>query len=59
MDERELVGLLYRADWTGLTLSGSVRGINTGLVSIYTEDLSEGAGPAWSGSPEDAPPPTR
>jgi hypothetical protein len=57
MDERELVGLLYRADWTGLTLSGSVRGINTGLVSIYTEDLSEGAGPAWSGSPEDAPPP--
>jgi hypothetical protein len=26
MDERELVGLLYRADWTGLSLSGRVRG---------------------------------
>ena len=26
MEDRELVGLLYRADWTGLTLSGTVRG---------------------------------
>jgi hypothetical protein len=26
MDERELVGLLYRADWTRLSLSGRVRG---------------------------------
>jgi hypothetical protein len=26
MDERELVGLLYRADWTRLSLTGSVRG---------------------------------
>jgi hypothetical protein len=26
MDERELVGLLYRADWTRLTLTGTVRG---------------------------------
>ena len=26
MDERELVGLLYRADWTRLSLSGTVRG---------------------------------
>jgi hypothetical protein len=27
MDERELVGLLYRADWTRLSLTGTVRGI--------------------------------
>ncbi|HEY5395921.1 MAG TPA: hypothetical protein VIL16_11045, partial [Trebonia sp.] len=27
MGERELVGLLYRADWTRLTLSGRVRGV--------------------------------
>jgi len=27
IDERELVGLLYRADWTRLTLSGTVRGL--------------------------------
>ena len=27
MDERELVGLLYRADWTRLSLSGTVRGV--------------------------------
>jgi hypothetical protein len=26
MDERELVGLLYRADWTRLALTGTVRG---------------------------------
>jgi hypothetical protein len=26
VSERELVGLLYRADWTKLTLSGTVRG---------------------------------
>ena len=26
MDERELVGLLYRADWTRLALAGTVRG---------------------------------
>lgn len=26
MDERELAGLLYRADWTRLTLAGTVRG---------------------------------
>ena len=26
MDERKLVGLLYRADWTRLSLSGTVRG---------------------------------
>jgi hypothetical protein len=26
MDERELVGLLYRADWTRLSLTGTVRG---------------------------------
>ena len=26
VDERELVGLLYRADWTRLTLTGTVRG---------------------------------
>ena len=24
--ERELIGLLHRADWTKLTLSGTVRG---------------------------------
>ncbi len=27
MDERELVGLLYRADWTRLSLTGTVRGV--------------------------------
>ncbi len=61
--ERELVGLLYRADWTRLTLSGTVRGIDTGLPSIFAEKMSEWGGRAWSASPPlftpPFPPPSR
>jgi hypothetical protein len=35
MDERELVGLVYRADWTRLSLSGTVRGASGSLLSIF------------------------
>jgi hypothetical protein len=63
MDERELVGLLYRADWTRLSLSGTVRGVNTGLHSIFTETLDKDSGQSWSSAttpppflpPEDEP----
>jgi len=54
MDERELVGLLYRADWTRLSLSGTVQGVNTGLYSIFTETLDKGSGRSWSSA---TPPP--
>jgi hypothetical protein len=52
VEDRELVGLLYRADWTGLTLSGTVRGpepvIDTTI--IVTEPWSP-PGPWWPGRP--------
>src|ERR1700722_16496567 len=35
MDERELVGLLHRADWTRLALSGTGGGGSGSLVSIF------------------------
>jgi hypothetical protein len=40
VSERELVGLLYRADWTKLTLSGTVRGTEPvdGTVIIVRSD---------------------
>ncbi len=43
MDERELVGLLYRADWTRLALTGTVRGGDTGLPMIVAEKRRRGA----------------
>jgi hypothetical protein len=55
MDERELVGLLYRADWARLSLSGTVRGVNTGLHTIVTETLGQGSGRSWASAT--APPP--
>jgi hypothetical protein len=52
VEDRELVGLLYRADWTGLTLSGTVRGpepvIDTTIT--VTEQWSP-PGPWWPGRP--------
>jgi hypothetical protein len=54
MDERELVGLLYRADWTRLSLAGTVRGVNDGVHSIFIETMGPGSGRSWSTS---SPPP--
>ena len=49
MDERELVGLLYRADWTRLALTGTVRGGDTGVHTLVTEtDEGSGSGRSWS-----------
>ena len=45
MDERELVGLLYRADWTRLTLSGTVRGSG----QFPATSPGEPWWPTWSG----------
>ncbi len=50
MDERELVGLLYRADWTRLTLTGSVRGRG----QFPTTTAGEGW---WSSGSLPGPPP--
>ena len=52
MDERELVGLLYRADWTRLALAGTVRGGDTGLHTIVIEsDDGSGSERSWSAGP--------
>jgi hypothetical protein len=52
MDERELVGLLYRADWTRLALAGTVRGGDTGLHTIVIEtDDASGSERSWSTGP--------
>ena len=44
MDERELVGLLYRADWARLSLAGSVCGAAGAVLSVFepneTRDVS-------------------
>jgi hypothetical protein len=45
VSERELVGLLHRADWTQLRLSGTVSGAEPPMVTIVTiasdESLAE------------------
>jgi hypothetical protein len=39
MDERELVGLLHRADWTRPSLTGSVRGAAASVLSMFGLDV--------------------
>jgi hypothetical protein len=39
MDERELVGLLHRADWTRPSLTGSVRGAAESVLSMFGLDV--------------------
>jgi hypothetical protein len=63
--ERELVGLLYRADWTKLTLSGTVRGtepVIDAIVAVRSDEppswppQRHDSGPSWDFKPsgEDA-----
>ena len=40
MDERELVGLLHRADWTRLSLAGSVRGVAESVLAVFGAEES-------------------
>jgi hypothetical protein len=51
MDERELVGLLYRADWTRLSLTGSVRGAAGSVLSVFGLNESWNVGP-WATPPD-------
>jgi len=51
VDERELVGLLYRADWTRLTLTGTVRGGGQFPPTSFGDRMwSFGGGPPKAGS---------
>jgi len=49
--KRELVALLYRADWTRLSLSGEVHGVDTSVPTVVTE-----TGPRWDMPFPKAPP---
>jgi hypothetical protein len=64
VSERELIGLLYRADWTNLTLSGTVTGAEpvTDNIIIQSDSPLSGSWQREDGEPapgrrEDAEPP--
>jgi hypothetical protein len=56
--ERELIGLLYRADWTKLTLSGTVAGPEPVTDIITVQSVQPPSGP-WRREDDDEPPPWR
>jgi hypothetical protein len=62
MDERELVGLLYRADWTRLSLTGTVHGIGQFAATSFggrwwSASFGEGVRPGSSSLPDPPPEP--
>jgi hypothetical protein len=64
VSERELVGLLYRADWTKLTLSGTVTGAERVVDTVITVRSQEPPSGPWEREDEDEdtdppPPPPR
>ncbi|HEY7279599.1 MAG TPA: hypothetical protein VH594_26765 [Trebonia sp.] len=56
-EDREVVGLLHRADWTKLTLSGTVRGAEPVVDTVITVQSDEPPGGPWEREDEDAEPP--
>ena len=55
--ERELTGLLYRADWTRLALSGTVRGAGPVVDTTFSISTPPPWMPRWGAVPEPPPPP--
>jgi hypothetical protein len=53
VSERELVGLLYRADWTKLSLSGTVTGSEPAVETVITVRSSEPPSGLWQREDED------
>ena len=58
VSERELVGLLHRADWTKLSLSGTVRGPGSVIDTVIRAKSDESLGPPWERGEHKLPPPT-
>jgi hypothetical protein len=56
VDERELVGLLYRADWTRLALTGTVRGHDLADTLSMVMDRSGAWAPPWAPRIDDEDP---
>ena len=57
VSERELVGLLYRADWTKLTLSGTVTGAEPVVDTVITVQSDEPPRGPWQRKDDDTEPP--
>src|SRR5882762_1282034 len=59
VSERELVGLLYRADWTKLALSGTVTGAEPVVDTVITVQSDEPPSGPWQREEDDdtEPPP--
>jgi hypothetical protein len=59
VSERDVVGLLYGADWTKLTLSGTVRGADPVISTVVTVRSQEPLGRPWQREEDDptVPPP--
>jgi hypothetical protein len=58
VSERELVALLHRADWTKLSLSGTVRGPESVIDTVIRAKSDEPLGPPWERDEHKLPPPT-
>jgi hypothetical protein len=57
VSERELVGLLHRADWTGLALSGTVTGAGFLGDTVIHVQSDEPLSPPWRREEHKPPPP--
>ena len=57
VSEREVVGLLYRADWTKLTLSGTVTGAEPVVDTVITVQSDEPPRGPWQREDDDTEPP--
>jgi hypothetical protein len=55
VSEREIVGLLYRADWTTLTLSGTVTGAERVVDTAFMLQSDEPPGGAWQRDDDEDP----
>jgi hypothetical protein len=57
LSERELVGLLYRADWTKLALTGTVTGTEPVVDTVITVESDEPLSAPWRREQDDEPSP--
>ena len=56
VSERELIGLLYRADWTNLTLSGTATGAEPVVDTFVTVQSDQPLGRPWKRNDDERPP---
>lgn len=59
VSEQELIGLLYRADWTKLTLSGTVTGTEPAVDTLITIQSDQPPPGPWARADGEPPPGAR